>query len=218
MFPSGAIVRPSKWQATLAMADITDNIVVRNLHMAANAGVDAWGRPKPQPSLLTVVLHLAKPFDSAATADALDESTVNYGVLSKNIRSGIENGIGHVSTEELAAHVYTRVLETAGKTDLKAVEIDVFYPKASLLGDGAGYSISSFTNSGHGEPLSRVVYLRNVRIPCIIGVNANERRQKQPVVVNLWIECLSTRQSESYTRFENVLVDVGYLRCIVDWC
>jgi dihydroneopterin aldolase len=184
--PPAGLVRPAILHGKLAASsDVADTITLRNLHVTVKAGTDAWGREKPQPALITVTISLAKPFDSAAKEDAVDGSTVHYGKLSKRIISDVEHLDHHLSTPALARTIMHSVAQTAGSTDLKAVEIDIFYPKGSLLGDGAGYTYSVF-----GDYLSEVIYLRNVRIPCLIGVNANERERQQPVVVNLWLESL----------------------------
>jgi dihydroneopterin aldolase len=54
-----------------------------------------------------------------------------------------------------------------------------------------------------------VLYLRNVRIPCLIGVNANERLQKQPVVLNLWIDCVVMPRVDNYPELETLLFSVS---------
>jgi dihydroneopterin aldolase len=208
------VIRHTAWQAKLAAHEISDHIKVQNLQITVNAGVDAWGRPKTQPALLTVTLHLDKPFDSAAQADSLDSSTVHYGQLSKQIKSAVVDSDTHLETRGLTNLILESVLGTAGKTELRGLEIDIQYPKASLLGDAAGYLYGAYTpphKSADEFALSKVLYLRNVRIPCIIGVNSNERKQKQPVVVNLWIDCVSPQRSDDYTKLEAVLVNVSSL-------
>jgi dihydroneopterin aldolase len=68
-------------------------IRVRNLSTQALVGGDPWGIPtdtmyrrnKLQPIFLSAALSLRMPFNSAASADRLNESTVNYSTLSKEI-------------------------------------------------------------------------------------------------------------------------------------
>ncbi|KAF2186385.1 hypothetical protein K469DRAFT_664336 [Zopfia rhizophila CBS 207.26] len=187
-----------------------DKIVVRNLEATINAGVDAWGRKKAQPALLTISLALKKQFDSAAQADSLDSSTIHYGKLSKNIRAAVhECRAEWMTTNSLALAVEKCALEATGPAELDHFELDVFYPKGSMLGDGAGliYSVHYEARS-MGNKISRVLYLRNVRIPCLIGVNANERQQKQPVIVNLWLDCHPEDRTEDYPQVEDGLVKV----------
>jgi dihydroneopterin aldolase len=130
------VVRQAVWEAQFASHEVTDKITVRNLEVTVNAGVDAWGRPKEQRALVTVDLTLRSSFQSAATADSLDGSTVHYGILSKEIRSLIASNqsIGHATTSEMSNYIHTRALHTADKAPLASVEIDIFYPKGSMLG------------------------------------------------------------------------------------
>jgi FolB domain-containing protein len=204
----GEKVRQAVWAARTASLEITDSIHVRNLEVTANAGVDVWGRKKEQRALITVSLSLAQPFDSAAEADALDKSTVHYGKLSKDIQSCIKNLASWVSTWDLAETISKSLVSTAGPTDLVSSEISIVYPKSSMLGDGAGFSLS-WTQAGGTVATSNVLFLRNVRIPCLIGVNSNERTAKQPVVVNLWIECVETSRADDYVKLESVVVGVS---------
>lgn len=158
-----------------------------------------------QPVLLTISASLSQSIDAAAEADAVNESTVHYGKLSKNVALTVENAASTWLTSlELAWFVAGAVFTTAPPGSLVACEVDVFYPKASMLGDGAGYirSVDNFNDT-----ISRVLYLKNVRIPCIIGVNIHERLLKQPVVVNLWVDCLPVHQTDEYTKVEQLLIN-----------
>ncbi|KAF2263563.1 hypothetical protein CC78DRAFT_533839 [Lojkania enalia] len=202
---SAQLVRHSLWESQLVLDEFSDRIIVRNLEATVNAGLDVWGRPKEQRAVLTTTLSLDKPFVSAAEADALDNSTVHYGKLSKNIRGHLEKSRSEwSSTGTLARAIESASLETADNTPVSAIEVDICYPKGSMLGDGAGL-IYAYHRTKH--TLSRVLYLRNVRIPCIIGVNSNERPKKQPVVVNLWIESLPENRTDDYVRLEEILVE-----------
>ncbi|KAF2655012.1 hypothetical protein K491DRAFT_679233 [Lophiostoma macrostomum CBS 122681] len=196
------VVRSDVWQARLAEQGTSDRISVRNLQILLSAGVDAWGREKQQPVLVTITLHLKKPFDSAAEADALDSSTVHYGKLSKSILERLRANDSHVTTLALTGQV-AQVSADMADNALRALTAEVFYPKGSMLGDGAGWSWSYY----HLEKsFSKVLHLRNVRVPCLIGVNANERLQKQPLIINLWIECAKDHRCDQYPALEGVLV------------
>ncbi|KAF2280641.1 uncharacterized protein EI97DRAFT_428738 [Westerdykella ornata] len=200
-------VRYTAWQAHVAGHDAADTIAVQNLQVTVEAGNDAWGRRRNQPCLVTVKMHLANPFLAAAQADSLDASTVHYGILSKNIRSTIETSKGsYVNTEALLRDIRAAVERTTGATRLRALELGIFYPKGSLLGDGAG-AVLCQSKDARGHRVCLGMYLKNVRIPCIIGVNANERQQKQPVVVNLWIDPIPTPLLDQQHAMERRLVD-----------
>lgn len=203
------------WHARPAQTAVTDKITVHNLQASVEAGVDVWDRPKKQRALLTVALSLAKPFESAAQADALDNSTVHYGILSKAIQAHVDGQAGRLDTGQLADSIFNVVRNTAGETPLTSIEVAVFYPKGSMFGDGVELSLGK---SLLNQEMYIQLHLRNVRIPCLIGVNANERQQKQPVVVNIWVDCLAAHRNEHYQKLETAVVDVRTCPCCCQWC
>jgi len=201
------LVPQAIWETHPAQLAVTDKIVVQNLSVNVNAGVDVWGREKTQRALITVTLCLAKPFASAAEADALDKSTVHYGILSKAIHAVINAELpAHLSTIELAGKLVASARETAGGTPMASIKVDVKYPKGTMLGEGACLSHGYIEND---DKVLTVLYLENLKIPCLIGVNSNERLRKQPVVVNVWAECINGARSDDYPKLEAVVVDVS---------
>ncbi|CAI6334440.1 unnamed protein product [Periconia digitata] len=182
-----------------------DKITVRNLQVTANAGVDVWGRQKKQRALVTATVALAKFFDTAAQADSLDDSTIHYGILSKDLQKAVaDKESAWMTTFDFSSHLINQVNSTAGPTSLLSLEVDVFYPKGSMFGDGVGYKQTTTQYQDGVEEL----YLRNLRVPCIIGVNSNERLQKQPVVVNVWIEKVARERIDDYPKLETAVVNI----------
>lgn len=163
-----------------------DKIIVRNLSVTANAGRDAWGRKKEQPALVSVAIHLASNFESASSGDTVDSSTIHYGQLSKLLVSEIERrrDVWH-STHELVTDLEKEVGRLADDSTIQATEVDILYPKGTLLGEGSGLKMLFYNHSPTLSDIGSVYYLKNIKIPCIIGVNEHERRYKQPVVVNV---------------------------------
>ncbi|OAL04611.1 hypothetical protein IQ06DRAFT_267942 [Phaeosphaeriaceae sp. SRC1lsM3a] len=199
------VVLKSLWDAELAQSGHFDKIMVQNLEVTANAGKDVWGRPKMQRALLSVTVTLKQHFESASKTDTVDASTIHYGTLSKAVQADVQGRLsGWVSTEALSANIVHSVNKVAGSTPLYAVETDICYLKGSMFGDGAGYRTSRFM-ADSSAACSNVLYLRDVRIPCLIGVNANERLQKQPVVVNIWIECVDNSRADDHAKLETFL-------------
>lgn len=164
----------------------SDKIIVRNLSVTSNSGRDAWKRQREQPAFVSITVHLAKPFQSASAEDVVDGSTVHYGKLSKSLTSRIkELNQNWLPTVELATSLNEAVTSLADSGVVKATEIDIFYPKATLLGDGAGVK-SCFYHPDSSRMVSSILYyINHVTIPCVIGVNDHERQQKQPVVVTV---------------------------------
>ncbi|KAF2737668.1 hypothetical protein EJ04DRAFT_510108 [Polyplosphaeria fusca] len=204
--PLPKLVRSAVLQAQLSLENFGDRITIRNLHTRVNAGVDVWGRPKEQRAHLTISIILNKPFDTAAAADSLDSSTVHYGFISKDISSAILHANAKWnSTNDLALTVLDAVAHTAKEASIAGTELDIFYPKGSMFGDGAGSSFCRFHS--RTTLVSRTLHLSNIRIPCIIGLNSNERPKKQPVIVSLWIDCLPAHRVDDYVAVEECLVE-----------
>lgn len=61
-------------------------ICVLNLSLTLPLATDAWGRPsQQQPVLISCTVSLRAPFSSSSSTDAVNSSTVHYGILSKSI-------------------------------------------------------------------------------------------------------------------------------------
>lgn len=200
------LVRQPQWDAEVAQSGQFDRIIVRNLEVVVNAGKDVWGRQKKQRAFISVTLTLGEQFTSASATDSVDQSTVHYGTLSKAIQAQLQADSAWLSTVALSASISQGVRKVAGSTKIYAIETDVCYLKGSMFGDGAGHINSTIEDSGMR---SSVLYLRNLRIPCVIGVNSNERLQKQPVVVNLWLEKVPEDRIDDYAELETLVFKVG---------
>ncbi|RPA94719.1 Dihydropteroate synthase [Choiromyces venosus 120613-1] len=161
--------------------DGNDLIFVQSLNLKATTGVDSWGRKRPQPILLT--LWLKNSIALAGSTDHLPYS-INYGTVTKVITAHVENGTFN-SLEHLAEYVARAALGP----DINAgwVKVIVEKPRALLRADAAGIAITRRKNS-EGEVLaegSDRVFVKDLRLVTIIGVNPWEREEKQAVVINL---------------------------------
>ncbi|KAI9672378.1 MAG: hypothetical protein M1817_003400 [Caeruleum heppii] len=196
--------------------DDSDTVFVRDLSANAVVGVDAWGRKKKQPLQISVKVSLAQPFASAAEQDQVDQSTVHYGLLSKAVKSMIE---AHAHEELSLASMSDKILDAAldswsGAPEglMDAIQIWVFLPKASLLGRGIQlhYCHSFSAEKSYGAK-ARVLSVRDVMVPSIVGVNRHERGMKQLVVLNLWIDPLWNEEaSDSYGEVEQLMVKIWF--------
>lgn len=172
--------------------------------MKGEFGLDVWSRRKTQPLEISLAVSLNEQFHSAAKGDIIDDSTIHYGKLSKNIMSRLD-----IQSEWLDSHALACVIEhvvnrTASREKLiSSLEVEISYPKASMLGEAAGYSYAV----AHRDAVetSAVLWLRNVRIPTLIGVNAHERTKKQLAVVNLWIDQIIPPAADGYVEVEAIL-------------
>lgn len=151
---------------------------------------------------------------SAAAGDALDGSTVHYGVLSKNILAAltdVRSGAVWMSGLGVASAVSEAVVATAAVGAVEGVRMDVGFPKASTLGSGAGVEWTVLFGEGGAEVvgLGRQLYVRGVRVPVLIGVNKNERAKKQLVVVSVWVDKVSDAAIDGYDVVEDLVLKVS---------
>ena len=159
---------------TIAVPLLHDKIGISNLQTVANAGYDAWGRPKQQPSSISVTLHLKHTVSSSAALDDLDTSTVHYGSLSKSVLANISTASD--TWQDAESFAWSLLADPALALNVAAVELDVRFPKASLLGDGV---ILSHLRSYEQALFCPILGIENIKLPALIGLNANERTMRQ---------------------------------------
>lgn len=201
------LVRKSAIDAEIAQSEHHDRILVQNLAVTVNAGKDVWGRQKKQRALINATLTLGTQFSSASATDSVDGSTVHYGTLSKAIQAHVEGeSLPWKSTAALSGSVVQCVRGTAGSTPLYAIETEIRYLKGSMFGQGASHITTTIEGA---KQRSSVLHLRDMQIPCLIGVNSNERVQKQPVIVNAWVDSLPESRLDDYPELEGLLFQVS---------
>lgn len=203
------IIRQTLWNAQVAQSGHYDTINVENLEVTVNAGTDVWGRKKKQRAFISITVTLGQVFASASATDTVDQSTIHYGTLCKAIQARLQQQDSEwMCTARLSKSIADSIREVAGSTPIYAIKTDVRYLKGSMFGDGAGH-VSSIIE--HESIQSSTLYLRNVCVPCLIGVNANERLRKQPVVVNMWVDSIPDSRLDDYAELENIVVNVSLL-------
>lgn len=197
-----AVLYPNIRQQHIDMSSFPCKICVEKLQVRANAGVDAWGRRRAQPTFISIDISLRNYPAQAANADAIDQSTIHYGTLSKSVAEAVSAAVTKwSSTDDLIALVHRSAVPFPN--DIGAVQISVLYPKASKYGDGIRISRSiSIANSA-------ILQLVDIRIPTLIGVNKHEREAKQPLVINIWIEMFNLQCAERHQELEDRLVKVA---------
>ncbi|KAI9821108.1 MAG: hypothetical protein M1827_003842 [Pycnora praestabilis] len=202
--PSSYPISRREWDRRIPSP--TDIISVRNLSISATVSVDGWGRWKYQPVLISITLSLAQSVASAAASDEVDQSTVHYGNLSKNVMQAV----GKKAKEEMVMEDFIHLVEDAAcgtvpfPALIETLEVEVFLSKGSLAGKGAGLQWARAF--GIGE-VSRVLFLRDVGVRTVIGVNQNEREMKQQVVANLWVDPITKSVAmDMYPLMEKLLV------------
>lgn len=174
--------------------DSHDYIYLRNLHLSAVIGADAWDRAgKPQPVIVS--LRLQREISRAAASDNIDD-TVSYGQICKEVTSSVTAQDEYTDMFEFTAHIYGLVRKKEwGGTSL---QMRTVLPKGSLRAEGGiGFeSAARMMPEGGGFREGSATFLVNeLKIACIIGVNAHERLTKQIVSVNLQITKDRSRNS-----------------------
>lgn len=222
------------WSVRAAAGEPLAVISVRDLQTTTLMCADAWGRKgKEQPILVTAELWLAHGFPGSSASDQVANDTVHYGILAKGILSSLKSA-GAAGTRygdqksltlrQLVDHIIREVqypsldgkdaggLIFSDSERLKYSRVTVTLPKGSLLGVGAGVSLShhqSWPSSG-GDPFwSDSLQIRQLRVPTLIGVNDNERTAKQIVVADVEIDNYDDPEQDDYPALERVTVEVS---------
>ncbi|SPQ18214.1 e74de566-e9c7-4ebf-9317-cd7f71053182 [Thermothielavioides terrestris] len=93
---------------------------------------------------------------------------------------------------------------------VRLLSVAVALPKASLLGEGVSLTASAVFEEGTGRMEARAVALEisRLRVPTLVGVNANERLAKQFVLTTVTIDGFDGAE-DAYTEIEAVVVKVS---------
>ncbi|KAH6650726.1 hypothetical protein F5144DRAFT_598154 [Chaetomium tenue] len=213
--------------ATVSIRNLTTTTPLQH------AGHDAWGRArKAQPCTLSAEVAFHAPFAAASARDALGEDTVHYGTLSKAVLGSVARFEGEVQAEAEAGERSLRDVLGGVWGDLTGLELDgrvrdgsataafldvskvrllsvtVALPKASLLGDGVRLTASAVFNAaeqGGMEGRAMALEVSRLKVPTLVGVNANERLAKQFVIATVTVEGF-TRGEDAYTDIERDVV------------
>jgi len=165
-----------------------DTVFVQNIQLHATIGLDCWHRARPQPALVTVRVptSVAAAGHSDKITDTRDYRPVYKAVLALAGGAGdAEAGSTFHSLPDFAATVCNRVSEATGALDLVVV---VTLPKVVRQAEGLRIETRAQSTGGFGSSdsiLSSILVVKGLRVECIIGIGGEERREKQPVVLDL---------------------------------
>ena len=167
-----------------------DIISLRNFHMTAIIGPDAWNRPGRLQSIL-LTLKLFMDTTSAGTSDDIAH-TFSYGQMCKDVTVLSH---GHFrSIDDLTSSIAGIAL--ANDWPGESLEISIVAPKALLRAEGGLVREVKFRKqwieNGAAKRqvwgLERHAWLvKELKVACIVGVNPHERLDKQQVTINLEI-------------------------------
>ncbi|KAI9485751.1 MAG: Dihydropteroate synthase-like protein [Benjaminiella poitrasii] len=169
-----------------------DKILIKNLVLKNVAGVEAWQRLKSQPVIITVELYT--DISAAGNTDHVT-NTIHYGHVTKAITKLVET-CTFKSLEALAHAVVRLCCVQFGAARTQA---SVEQPKALLHAAASGVklmrAIEDYEGTEETETTGQVsglgvadeIFVRDLRLHTIVGVNPWEREEKQVVVINLTI-------------------------------
>ncbi|KAJ1549222.1 trifunctional dihydropteroate synthetase [Cladochytrium tenue] len=191
----------------MAAAALTsaDRILIDGLQVRNVIGVDSWERSKKQPLCLSVSLATDGGVRASGRGDLLAES-VHYGVLAKDVTAFAESST-YRSIEALAVGVARVCLARRGAS---VVTVSVEKPRGLLHASCAGVQVTRsraeieeidrMAGSGQpegGKPATAdeeedvlgddQIYVRELVVSTIIGVNSWERIEKQRVVIDFTV-------------------------------
>ncbi|KAI9311042.1 Dihydropteroate synthase-like protein [Dichotomocladium elegans] len=171
-----------------------DKILIKNLVVKNVTGVDSWQRLKSQPVVISVWLYT--DITAAGNSDIVTNS-IHYGHVTKAITKLAETS--SFKSIEALGHAILKVC----CVDFGAVRTTVRLeqPKALLHAAAAGVQLSRTrkdfdgVNDGTVETLGDksglgvedMVFVKDLRLSTIIGVNPWEREEKQVVLINLTV-------------------------------
>jgi FolB domain-containing protein len=163
-----------------------DFVFLNALELKSIIGPEAWHRSS---RIQPVVLDIRMQTDlmlAANTDDVL--KTVHYGNLCKAVTGVVEDSGPFESLREFAQIVTEKALRCGEGGDV--VDLSATLPKGLLLAEGIGISTRRVKRKDSGSVLQteivfETLFVRNMKLACIIGVNPHERLEKQFVVINL---------------------------------
>jgi dihydroneopterin aldolase / 2-amino-4-hydroxy-6-hydroxymethyldihydropteridine diphosphokinase / dihydropteroate synthase len=206
----------------------TDKILIKNLVVRNTVGVDSWERCKTQPVVINVCLYT--DITPAGDSDHVTKS-IHYGHVTKAVTKVAEETTFR-SFEELA-HAIVKV----GIIKFGAVKatVKVEQPRALLHAASAGVEVTRTSadladlaatlekqeKSGgasvsletvgdvSGFGYDDVVFVKDLKLSTIIGVNPWEREEKQVVVINLKIYPLTRSEEQKSYHLRTIVRSVS---------
>jgi dihydroneopterin aldolase/2-amino-4-hydroxy-6-hydroxymethyldihydropteridine diphosphokinase/dihydropteroate synthase len=149
-----------------------DKIVITDLSLAITISNDHWSRPLPQPHVLN--LTIIHPTAVSGATDTLP-TTINYSTAAKAVTKHVQDR-SWTSLEECAE-------QTAGVLrGLGAGRVGVRIAATKVL--AGGWVELEIWRGGQGREKD-TIKLREIAVRCIIGINPQERLEKQTVIVDL---------------------------------
>lgn len=179
-----------------------DSIILRNLSAQARIGLDCWGRDRPQPILITVIV--TTEVARAGFSDKADDLGIDYSALGKGILNHVDSGSKGRTFESLY-HLALDLAEDvipkfSNGTEFDELKIWVTAPKQLLCADGL--EVHLFRSGKRTQAHRDVISIKDLQANLVLGINPHERLLKQRALINIsihvhqtfleWIKLLNT--------------------------
>ena len=158
-----------------------DTIFVKNIYVTAVIGLDCWHREKEQPALVTI--RVPKNVEKAGKSDSIAD-TLDYRPIYKTV-TALQTGKAYRSLPDFAKEICNRVGQL---TETVSLEVTVLLPKAVRQADGVQVEMRMQSTKGFGPSqimYSEIYVVKGLRMECVLGVGEHERKEKQPVLLDL---------------------------------
>lgn len=158
-----------------------DTIFVKNIHITAIIGLDCWHREKEQPALVTI--RVPKSVEMVGKTDKIAD-TLDYRPIYKTVKE-LQTEKAYRSLPDFAKEICNRV---GRLTETDSMDVTVILPKAVRQADGVQLEMRMKSTNGFGPNqtmFSEIYVVKGLRIECAIGISEHERKEKQPVLLDL---------------------------------
>ncbi|KAF8428108.1 Dihydroneopterin aldolase-domain-containing protein [Tirmania nivea] len=183
--------------------DSPDIVSIRALTLTTRIGPDIWYRNRPQPVIVSLTLYtdISK---SGATDDV--RASIHYGNLTKAVSTHITDSASDNLVEFVDSLAECCFLRGGAEERIKIV---AELPEALTMAEGVGieaYRQCYSQGSRSKNEIDRIpgfgdgIFIRNLRVACVIGVNEPERKEKQVVVVNLRLWDIDAKVAVEYRK------------------
>lgn len=188
---------------------MVDKIIVRGLKFHSCVGLDRWGKPRPQPVILNIVI--GTDVDRAGLTDDVQD-TIDYSAVTKDVFSICDAKEFHdliCLVEAVADHILGCI--GVEQVSLEAEALNQFRLARSLL-----VRMVRNCRADDGPPLEARLTIKELCMPVIIGVNHIERQFKQNVITTLTFhEHNQLRQSLDWMMISSELEKVDNRLCLL---
>ncbi|KAJ7505400.1 hypothetical protein B0H11DRAFT_1708627 [Mycena galericulata] len=201
-----------------------DTIIVRDLRVNSTVGPDRWGKVRPQPIVVSILVE-ASLVEAGASDDVAD--SIHYGNLAKDVLKLTQDAT-FANLFELAESIAGMTLNIDDR--VSAVEIHAQAENQFLQAQSLAVEIRRARAADSDS--EDLCLIQDLRANLIIGVNPPEREAKQTVLLNLrfydldWRKLTSWQknhaslvkavESTEYLTLEAFVVDVARVACQID--